>query len=97
MTSAFDSNNADFSRMCQLGRDEGLYISRALHEAVVEFTETGTEAAAATAVVMAYRGMAPAQPEYREVRFDRPFQFVIQHRPTSTILFMGNVEDPTAE
>ncbi len=97
MTSAFDPNGADFARMAVSGRDGGLFISRAVHEAVVEVTETGTEAAAATAVVMSSRGMAPPEPEHREVRFDRSFEFVIQHRPTGTTLFMGRVEDPTAE
>jgi serpin B len=97
MTEAFDAHAADFSAMAQLGRYEGLYIAKALHEAVVEFTETGTEAAAATAVIMAARGAAREEPEYREVSFDRPFDFVIQHRQTGTILFMGHVEDPTEE
>lgn len=97
MTDAFDRNAADYSRMVQLGRDEGIYIARALHEAVVEFTETGTEAAAATAIIMGFRGGVIEPPEHREVRFDRPFEFVIQHRGTGTILFMGHVENPMAD
>ncbi|MFT6400095.1 MAG: serpin B [Bradymonadia bacterium] len=96
MTEAFDADAADFSAMAQLERDQRLYISKALHEAVVEFTETGTEAAAATAIIMTERGGVREEPEYREVSFDRPFDFVIQHRETGTILFMGHVEDPSA-
>ena len=56
--------------------------------------EEGTEAAAATAVVVGLTS-APAEPV--ELAVDRPFLFLIQERETGATLFMGRVTDPTAE
>lgn len=91
---AFQMGVADYSRMFTPARIEDLYISRAFHEAVIEFSEEGTEAAAATAIVMSVRGGRPPAPEV--VRFDRTFEFVIRHNETGAVLFVGRVEDPTA-
>lgn len=91
---AFQMGVADYSRMFTAAEIEDLYISRAFHEAVVDFSEEGTEAAAATAIVMAVRGGRPPAPEV--VRFDRTFEFVIRHNETGAVLFVGRVEDPTA-
>ena len=90
----FEMGLANYSRMFDAAQREELYISAALHEAVIDFSEEGTEAAAATAVVMSVRGGRPRQPTV--VRFDRPFEFVIRHRETGATLFIGRVEDPTA-
>jgi len=63
-----------------------------IHQAFIAVDEKGTEAAAATAVVM----RATAAPlKQVELRIDRPFLFVIQDDETGTILFMGRVADPT--
>lgn len=89
MKAAFDANSADFTGM----GSEGLFISRVLHKAFIEVNEKGTEAAAATAVVMAVTA-APA----REIPFnpqfiaDHPFLFLIKHRPSGLTLFVGKVE-----
>ena len=68
-----------------------LFISRALHQAFVEVNEEGTEAAAATAIIMELKAI----PNY--FLADHPFLFLIQHEETGAVLFMGRVMDPAAE
>ena len=63
------------------------------HKAFVRVDEQGTEAAAATVVSMARCAAAPPAPP-REVRFDRPFWFVLRHLPSGAVLFAGKVMDP---
>ncbi len=88
MSLAF-SHQADFSAMG--GRSE-LVIDDVIHQAFVEVDEQGTEAAAATAVVMAERSaLAPSPVEFRA---DRPFVYLLRDRATGSILFMGRVTDP---
>ncbi|MBY0230280.1 MAG: serpin family protein [Gemmataceae bacterium] len=87
-----------FSREADLSGIDGtpeLYIKDVVHKAFVDVNEKGTEAAAATAVVVATKG-APAQviPDFRA---DHPFLFVIREKKTGAILFMGRVSDPTKE
>jgi serpin B len=81
--------DADFSGMT--GNRE-LFISAVLHKAFVSVDEAGTEAAAATAVVV---GLLSAPPTPVEVTVDRPFLFLIRDLKTGTVLFVGRVVDPT--
>jgi serpin B len=81
---------ADFSGMT--GTRE-LFIAEVLHKAFVSVDEAGTEAAAATAVVMKYTSI-PEVPV--EVTVDRPFVFLIRDLETGTVLFVGRVANPTA-
>lgn len=90
MPLAFDSH-ADFSGIATL-RD-GLYISEVFHKAFVEVNEEGTEAAAATAVVMVTRSAAP-RPEPPRFIADHPFLFLLMDRQTGAVLFLGRVSDP---
>lgn len=90
MKDAF-STQADFTGMEPNGE---LFISEVLHKAYVKVNEEGTEAAAATAVVMEAKAM-PMQKEPVEMRIDHPFIFLIRDNSTGTILFMGRVLDPT--
>jgi serpin B len=83
------SMEADFSGM---DGTKLLYISVVFHQAYVDVDEKGTEAAAATAVVMTLNGI-PSGP--LTFRADHPFIFIIQDRDTGSILFMGRVEDPS--
>jgi serpin B len=87
MPTAF-SGAADFSGMTG-GRD--LFIGEVIHQAYVKVDEKGTEAAAATAVVM----KITAIPETKVFRADHPFIFIIQEKETGSILFMGRVVNPT--
>jgi serpin B len=89
MKSAFDPYSADFSG---INTTEGLYISGVFHKAFINVNETGTEAAAATAVVVGATAFAPL-PEFRA---DHPFIFFVMDKPTGSILFMGRVADPTS-
>jgi serpin B len=85
------SDRADFSGMD--GRKD-LYISNVIHKAFVDVHEKGTEAAAATAVVVATKSAPPA-PKH-EFRADHPFVFVIRDHRTGSILFLGRVTNPQA-
>jgi serpin B len=85
MKTAF-SSRADFSGMSDLG---DLFIGPVFHKAFVAVNEEGTEAAAATAVVMK-RLAIEFTPEFRA---DHPFMFVIRDNATGDILFMGRVVD----
>lgn len=89
MPDAFDAQKADFSGMD--GRPHWLYIGAVLHKAFVDVNEEGTEAAAATAVVMVGK-MAKPVPMFRA---DHPFLFLIYENRTGSILFMGRILDPT--
>jgi serpin B len=88
MPDALDPDRADFSGMTA-GRD--LYIDTVLHKAFVAVDEKGTEAAAATAVIM-----APTSAILADVTLtiDRPFIFVIRDLPSGQILFVGRVLNP---
>jgi serine protease inhibitor len=89
---------AQFDGMCA-SKDPmlKLYITKVIHKAFVEVNEKGTEAAAATAVVMGpgagfhRQTMVPFVPTFRA---DKPFIFLIRDRKTDTILFLGRVMDP---
>jgi len=88
MPSAFD-DRADFSGITTA---EQLEISDVIHQANIDVDEKGTEAAAATAVVMRATAM-PAEPV--TLRVDRPFIFALRDVPTGTVLFLGRVDDPS--
>ncbi len=86
MPDAF-SGKADFSGMTG-SRD--LFISAVVHKAYVDVNEEGTEAAAATGVVMTLTAITPV-PVFRA---DHPFVFIIRDNQTGSILFMGRLENP---
>ena len=69
-----------------------VFVSDILHKAFVSVDEAGTEAAAATAVVMTLT----AVPEAVEVTLDRPFIFLIRDIETGAVLFVGRVANPSA-
>ncbi|MCO8256082.1 serpin family protein [Haladaptatus sp. AB618] len=86
------SSNADFGGMANLEKTgEDLRIGDVFHESYIDVGEKGTEAAAATAVKVVATG-APANPF--EMTIDRPFLFLIRHKPTDTTLFLGRVVSP---
>jgi serpin B len=87
MRSAFA--DADFSGM---DGTHDLFISEVVHKAFVSVDETGTEAAAATAVIVSLTA-APSAPV--EVRVDRPFIYMIRDLKTGSLLFVGRVLNPT--
>ena len=82
------TEDADFSGM---NGNRDLSIQDVLHKAFVSVDEAGTEAAAATAVIV---GVTSAPTEPRQVKIDRPFMFLIRDIPTNSILFVGRVLNP---
>ena len=79
---------ADFSNIS----DQGLYISFVLHQTFIETNEEGTEAAAATIVGINTTSM----PVVTTINVNRPFLYFIRETTTGTIVFMGQVVDPSA-
>jgi serpin B len=88
MTEAFDPDTADFTGMSET-RD--LYITDVAHKAFVAVDEEGTEAAAATAVIV---GTTSAPLFEVQLTIDRPFIFIIRDIPSGQILFVGRVLNP---
>ena len=97
MKSAFDipRGSANFDRMAPRKPNDYLYISNVFHKTFIAVDEKGTEAAAATAVVMMRATSMPGpKPPPIEVKVDRPFVYAIQHVPSGVCLFLGRVTDP---
>ena len=93
MKLAFDDQKADLSGMA--GNPGDLYISAVIHKAFIDVNEEGTEAAAATAVIIAApTGFHPPEPT-PEFRADHPFVFLIRDARNGSVLFMGRIADPT--
>ena len=90
MPLAFSGDSADFSGIT--GRRD-LCISKVIHQALIEVDETGTEAAAATAVTMVCTA-SRIQPDIKIFRADHPFIFMIRENTTGSILFMGRIMNP---
>jgi serpin B len=87
------SPDADFSGMTG-GKD--LFISLVLHKAFVEVDEAGTEAAAASAVLMAPTAARIQMPRLPPpvFRADHPFLFLIRDQRSGSILFLGRLTNP---
>lgn len=86
MRDPFNPNKAKFQGISSDPQQE-LHISDVIHQAVVEVTEEGTEAAAATGVILGLRSFPG--PRTVEVRADHPFLYLIRDNLSGTILFMG--------
>jgi serpin B len=88
MPTAF-TDAADFSGIT---KEQALQVSAVIHQANIDVDEKGTEAAAATAVVMRATAM-PAEPVTLTV--DRPFLFALRDVESGAVLFLGRIADPT--
>jgi serine protease inhibitor len=75
------------------GISSGAFVSQAVHRATITVDEYGTEATAATGIVV---GESAALGAEVTVRADHPFAFAITHEPTGAPVFLGTVADPTA-
>jgi len=87
MSRAFDAFGADFSRIGESGED--LYITEVKQKSFIEVNEEGTEAAAATSVGVGVTSLPPS------FVVDRPFLFAIRERFSGTVLFIGQILDPS--
>lgn len=88
MRDVFNREKADLSGITGF---RGLSVSKAVHKAFINVDEEGTEAAAATGIVVNFRAAS------HQFIVNRPFMYLIRHSPTNTVLFMGRVMDPSAE
>jgi len=97
MSDAFDAHLADFSGMSETAREDLLRIDKVIHEAWVSVDKDGTEAAAATAVIMVGTTCVhePPPPPVK-LTIDRPFLFLIRDTQTNTPLFLGRICDAEA-
>lgn len=87
------TKQADFSRMYPA--DAGAYISKAVHKTYIDVNESGTEAAAATSIGMSVTSAPLNPPPLMDV--NRPFLYVIMDKSSGIVVFLGMVNDPTAE
>ncbi len=85
MKKAFGYGIADFSKMTE----EGIYIDKVLHKTHIELTESGTKAAAVTAVIM--NDECEVFPPEKSITFDRPFVYCIVDTETSLPVFIGTL------
>jgi len=86
MLAAFKGQKADFSNMS----DDRIWLDSVIHKTFIQVDEKGTEASAATAVIMK-KGLMPS------MVVNHPFLFAIRHRESKTILFLGKVVNPLWE
>ncbi|MCK5720465.1 MAG: serpin family protein [Thiomargarita sp.] len=89
MLDAFNQKNADFSG---LNGKKDLVISDAVHKTFINVDENGTEATAATSIIISAKSIPVDSPI--EFRVDHPFLFLIKDIPSNTILFWGKVSNP---
>ncbi|XP_014813064.1 PREDICTED: alpha-1-antitrypsin-like [Calidris pugnax] len=86
------SDQADLSGIAEISQ---LMVSKAIHKAVVDVSENGTEAAAAT--LMEIVAMSAPFPPPLHIRFNRPFLMIIVDKTTHSILFMGKIVNPAVK
>merc|ERR1719225_1209827 len=77
--------------------DEPLYVSDVLHKAQVKINEEGSEAAAATGVIVNTRSGGPSFQRQREFRVDQPFVFIIHDNANKLPLFIGRIINPSGK
>jgi hypothetical protein len=90
MLSAFNEQS-DFSGMDGRTGGDGLFICDAIHSAVVEVNEAGTEAAAVTLIHVKTKGMIES------FNANHPFLFLIREKGSGSMLFLGRIVDPTKQ
>jgi len=94
MGRAFDLKQADFSGVTGRPPAQAPFaIGPIAHRAVIDVTEDGTEAAAATALVTVTASLR-APPAQEMFRVDRPFLFAVVDDASGAILFQGRIVDP---
>ena len=85
MTEAFSPNLANLSGIS----DAPIYVSLVSQDAFIEVNEKGTEGAAITIIEITY-----GEPDYEEIKINKPFLFAIREKTTQTLLFIGKVVRP---
>ncbi len=91
LTKAFDPNQADFSALSKTARERQLYLMDVLHNAALTIDEKGTEAAAATTVIVGVTSMPIKQ---ASLVIDHPYQLFMIDNESKLILFSGYIKNP---
>ncbi|WP_375585409.1 serpin family protein [Cyclobacterium xiamenense] len=89
----FDPSPMNFTRLFS-HPTEPMFISRVIHDALIEVDEQGSEAAAATVVEIELTSVGPPR-QPNVFRLDKPFVFLIQDKHSGVVLFMGKLGDPS--
>ncbi len=92
----FDSARADFQGISPQAKSAPIYISDAFHQAIIDVNQHGTEAAAASGIVIKEVSGIRSDKEVT-MTVDHPFIFAIVERHTGVVLFLGRVMDPRKE
>ncbi|MEO8900006.1 MAG: serpin family protein [Polyangiaceae bacterium] len=98
MKQAFEAGDAHFEGMCAHPPDDRrLFVDDIVQKTMIDVQETGVEAAAATAVVMATMGAVRRRPEPAPVPMivNRPYLIALLDVPTGAILMLGHITDPS--
>ena len=96
MTQAFDLVQADLHGLCAHPPDgANLYVSDVIQKTMIAMGESGVEAAAATAVVVAGDLAIYVPPDPVSVVVNRPFLISIVDQPTGAVLMLGHVQNPS--
>lgn len=90
MKDAFSHDKADFSNIINT---KDIYISDAIHDTYIKLGETGTKAAAVTAFMFETSSIREEK-ENIEIKFNKPFMYLIREKGTNNILFIGTVYEP---
>ena len=90
MTDAFSPMTADFDGIADRDRYD-LHISGVFHKTFIDVNEVGTEAAAATGVVIGITSVPPPPPVFRA---DHPFLFALRDAHSGSLLFLGRLNEP---
>ena len=93
----FDPSQSDLSGIVHTAGNERVFVLKVIHKAVMKVDETGTEAAAATAVIMLRAVSTQLRKPPPQVRFDHPFSVFIVERKEKVVLFAGSVQRPQWE
>jgi serpin B len=90
MRDAFEESGPHRADFTGINRTVPLVVSQVVHQATIDVDEHGTEAAAATAIVI--RAVSAAT---KQINVDRPFLYFVRDTRTGAVLFMGRVTDPS--
>ncbi len=88
MRQVFNPKEADLSG---IDGKRDLSVSKVIHKAVVEVNEEGSEATAATAIVLLGDPLDPKEPKVHEFKADHPFMFFIRDNRNGMVLFVGQI------
>ena len=90
---AFNPETANFKKMIEIA--ENVYVGEAIHKTHIELNESGTKAAAVTYFGMFKNSaMMPGEVETVDIKFNKPFVYMIREKNTGEILFFGAVYEP---